>query len=95
MSVVSGNEFDGAEKTMRQPITQVDAFADRPFRGNPAAVCILSEPCADAWMRNVAREMNLSETTFAHPEGDGVHVEDDRVGLTGQAITVLRGDLLA
>src|SRR5580700_8350345 len=45
-------------------ITQVDAFADRPFAGNPAAVCILEQPREEAWMQNVAREMNLSETAF-------------------------------
>src|SRR5690242_6548995 len=52
-------------------IAQVDAFADRPFRGNPAAVCVLPAPREEAWMRDVAREMNLSETAFLHPEGDG------------------------
>src|SRR2546428_12028815 len=52
-------------------ILQVDAFTDRPFAGNPAAVCILPGPADPAWMQNVAREMNLSETAFLHPEGDG------------------------
>jgi len=45
-------------------ITQVDAFADRPFAGNPAAVCILEQPRDAMWMQCVAREMNLSETAF-------------------------------
>ena len=45
-------------------IVQVDAFAERAFEGNPAAVCLLTEfPSAD-WMQAVAREMNLSETAF-------------------------------
>lgn len=52
-------------------IVQVDAFTDRPFAGNPAAVCVLPEPAAEPWMRDVAREMNLSETAFLSPEGDG------------------------
>ena len=52
-------------------ITQVDAFTDRPFGGNPAAVCILPKVPEEAWMRNVAREMNLSETAFLVPEQDG------------------------
>ncbi len=53
-------------------IVQVDAFTDRPFRGNPAAVCVMSEPCTDdAWMQAVAAEMNLSETAFAWPAGGG------------------------
>ena len=56
---------------MPQPITQVDSFTDRPFAGNPAAVCILPGPAEEAWMRAVAREMNLSETAFLHPEADG------------------------
>ncbi|SDG58806.1 phenazine biosynthesis protein PhzF family [Sinosporangium album] len=42
----------------------VDAFTDRPFRGNPAAVCLLTGPMPDAWMQDLAAEMNLSETAF-------------------------------
>lgn len=45
-------------------IVTVDAFTSVPFAGNPAAVCVLEEPRPDEWMRNVAREMNLSETAF-------------------------------
>ena len=56
---------------MPQRITQVDAFADAPFRGNPAAVCILPGPADEDWMQNVAAEMNLSETAFLHPAQDG------------------------
>ncbi len=52
-------------------IYQVDAFTDTPFYGNPAGVCILERPAEENWMRAVAREMNLSETAFLHPEGDG------------------------
>jgi predicted PhzF superfamily epimerase YddE/YHI9 len=48
-------------------IVTVDAFTDVPFAGNPAAVCVLSEPRPDEWLRNVAREMNLSETAFLVP----------------------------
>ncbi len=46
------------------PIWQVDAFTDRPFAGNPAAVCVLPDEPSDAWMQAVAAEMNLSETAF-------------------------------
>jgi PhzF family phenazine biosynthesis protein len=53
------------------PITQVDAFTDRAFGGNPAAVCLLPETRDPAWMQLVAREMNLSETAFLSREGDG------------------------
>lgn len=56
---------------MPQPVVQVDAFTDRPFAGNPAAVCILQGPADEGWMRNVAAEMNLSETAFLHPRADG------------------------
>jgi len=47
-------------------IFQVDAFTDKAFAGNPAAVCILPKPRDDAWMLNVAQEMNLSETAFLY-----------------------------
>jgi len=43
---------------------QIDAFADRPFSGNPAAVCVLPAWPDDRWMQQVAAEMNLSETAF-------------------------------
>jgi len=45
-------------------ITQVDAFADKPFSGNPAAVCLLEQQADEKWMQLIAREMNLSETAF-------------------------------
>ncbi|TVY01857.1 PhzF family phenazine biosynthesis protein [Paenibacillus cremeus] len=45
----------------------VDAFADRPFRGNPAAVCLLERYPSDAVMQQIAMEMNLSETAFLCP----------------------------
>ena len=54
-----------------QQIYQVDAFADGPFTGNPAAVCILDSSRTDAWMHAVAAEMNLSETAFLQRTGDG------------------------
>jgi len=56
---------------MPTPIFQVDAFTDKPFAGNPAAVCILPEPRSESWMQNVAKEMNLSETAFLHKQQDG------------------------
>src|ERR1039458_3201435 len=52
-------------------VVQVDAFTDRPFAGNPAAVCVLPEAASEQWMRDVAREMNLSETAFLVPEDGG------------------------
>ena len=59
---------------MTQRIVQVDAFADRPFIGNPAAVCVLRGPKDDAWMQDVALEMNLSETAFLLEEAGGFHL---------------------
>jgi PhzF family phenazine biosynthesis protein len=55
---------------MAVSIVQVDAFTDRPFAGNPAAVCILPEFLPDRWLQDVAREMNLSETAFLVRHGD-------------------------
>jgi PhzF family phenazine biosynthesis protein len=52
-------------------IYHVDAFTDKPFTGNPAAVCLLPGPRDASWMQNVAKEMNLSETAFLTEEKDG------------------------
>lgn len=56
---------------MNTTLMVIDAFTDRPFAGNPAAVCILPAAADEAWMQLVAREMNLSETAFLHPAGEG------------------------
>jgi len=52
-------------------LLQIDAFTDRPFKGNPAAVCLLDRERDAIWMQSVAAEMNLSETAFllARPDG--------------------------
>ena len=50
------------------PLFHVDAFAERPFTGNPAAVCLLPSWKDDAWLQAVAGEMNLSETAFLVPQ---------------------------
>jgi PhzF family phenazine biosynthesis protein len=50
-------------------LVHVDAFADRPFAGNPAAVCILDRPADAAWMQAFAAEMNLPATAFVWPDG--------------------------
>ena len=55
-------------------IVQVDAFTNKPFAGNPAAVCVMPAPREERWMQNVAREMNLSETAFLVPNGDGFNL---------------------
>lgn len=56
---------------MRQKIYVVDAFTNRAFAGNPAAVCVLPGPRDDGWRQDVAREMNLSETAFLEKRDDG------------------------
>ncbi len=61
------------------PIVVVDAFTAEPFKGNPAAVCLLADPAqprTDAWMQSLAAEMNLSETAFLIPRqnGDGFNL---------------------
>jgi PhzF family phenazine biosynthesis protein len=48
---------------------QVDAFTDRAFAGNPAAVCWLDAEAPDDWRQSVAAEMNLSETAFVLRQG--------------------------
>ncbi|MGH7497926.1 MAG: PhzF family phenazine biosynthesis protein [Gemmatimonadales bacterium] len=57
--------------TDTQRFTQVDAFTERPFAGNPAAVCVLAGPRDEEWMQLVAREMNLAETAFLVPRAGG------------------------
>jgi PhzF family phenazine biosynthesis protein len=59
---------------MGMMIYQVDAFTDKPFSGNPAAVCITNGLQDEGWMQNVAREMNLSETAFLHKQAEGYNL---------------------
>ncbi len=56
---------------MRLPIVQVDAFADKAFAGNPAAVMPLSAWLADDMLQAIAAENNLSETAFLLPDERG------------------------
>lgn len=52
----------------------VDAFTDKLFHGNQAAICILDHWLPEELMMNIARENNFSETAFAVPEGDFWHL---------------------
>jgi PhzF family phenazine biosynthesis protein len=52
------------------PFFQVDAFAERPFAGNPAAICLLDAPLSEQQMQEIAAENNLSETAFIDMRGD-------------------------
>lgn len=56
---------------MTLPLFCVDSFTSRPFTGNPAGVVILGQEAPETWMRNVAGEMNLSETAFVVKQGKG------------------------
>lgn len=67
------------------PLVWVDAFCDRAFGGNPAAVCPLGRPAPTEAMQSLALELGLSETAFTWPtvlEG----------AVTGPAADLLAGD---
>lgn len=59
---------------MLQTIIQVDAFTNKIFRGNPAAVCVLKATPDNDWMQFVAKEMNLSETAFIVKQVEGYNL---------------------
>lgn len=59
---------------MELPIYQVDAFTDRAFAGNPAAVMPLDAWLPDELMQKIAAENNLAETAFFVPKGDAFHI---------------------
>lgn len=54
---------------MKQKIYQIDAFTDKVFSGNPAAVCPLNEWLSDALLQKIALENNLAETAFYVKQG--------------------------
>ena len=56
---------------MSTPLLHVDAFAEAPFRGNPAAVCLLDGARSAGWMQALAAELNLPATVFIEPAADG------------------------
>lgn len=74
---------------MKLTIYQVDAFANKVFEGNPAAICPLQKWLADDVMQNIAAENNLSETAFFVPTNTGYHIRwftpVDEVDLCGHA----------
>jgi PhzF family phenazine biosynthesis protein len=82
------------------PFFQVDAFADKPLTGNPAAVMPLEKWLDDAVMQAIAAENNLSETAFTVPREDGEGDFDlrwftptDEVEMCGHA-TIAAGHVL-
>ncbi|MDJ0765855.1 MAG: PhzF family phenazine biosynthesis protein [Myxococcota bacterium] len=56
---------------MKITLMIIDAFTDKPFSGNPAAVCLMDEHKDETWMQHLAAEMNLSETAFVVPRASG------------------------
>ncbi len=58
------------KETGRLKVYQVDAFTDRLFSGNPAAVCVMEQWLTDETMQSIANENNLPETAFVVPSGD-------------------------
>jgi len=59
---------------MKQKIYQVDAFTDKVFSGNPAAVCPLHKWLSDDLLQKIAMENNLAETAFYVKQGDEYHI---------------------
>ena len=59
---------------MKIALYQVDAFTDKLFYGNPAAICFLDEWLDDILMQKIAMENNLSETAFVVKENDQFHI---------------------
>ena len=59
---------------MKIKIYQIDAFADKIFSGNPAAVCPLNEWLPDELLQNIAMENNLAETAFYVNEKEGLRI---------------------
>lgn len=59
---------------MTIPIVVINAFAEQPFMGNPAAVCLLDRPRPPYWLQEVARQINLPETAFLLSEQYGYYL---------------------
>jgi PhzF family phenazine biosynthesis protein len=59
---------------MQIPLYQIDAFANRPFEGNPAAICPLKSWLPDELLQSIAAENNLSETAYLVREGQGYRI---------------------
>lgn len=81
--------MDGEERVHQIGLFQVDAFTDKLFHGNPAAVCLLSEWFNDELLQAIAIENNLSETAFVLEDESGFHIRwftlNGEVSLGGHA----------
>ncbi len=71
------------------PIYQVDAFSEKLFSGNPAAICIVREWLTDEMMQSIASENNLSETAFVNISQNPCYIRwftpESEMGLCGHA----------
>lgn len=78
-------------------IFQIDAFTDKVFHGNPAAICLLSEWLNDELLQAIAFENNLSETAFVIEDDKGHHIRwftpNGEINICGHA-TLAAGFLL-
>lgn len=68
----------------------VDAFSDKIFKGNPAAICVLEEWISDDLMQKIAQENNLSETAFTVKQEANIYAlrwftPEDEIDLCGHA----------
>lgn len=59
---------------MTLPLFQVDAFTERPFAGNPAAVCVLESEEETAWLQAIAAELRMPATAFVVPAEGAWHL---------------------
>ncbi|XP_055027214.2 phenazine biosynthesis-like domain-containing protein [Misgurnus anguillicaudatus] len=66
---------------MEIPVFTVDAFTNLPFKGNPAAVCLIENELRDELYQSIAAEMNLSETAFITRRNSGDFSSGARFGL--------------
>lgn len=73
-NVIRENYSNLSEETINMKQYVVDAFTDKVFAGNPAAVCVMEAWLPDDLMMKITRENNLSETAFAVREGDCYHL---------------------
>jgi PhzF family phenazine biosynthesis protein len=84
---------------MKLPIFQIDAFAEAPFQGNPAAVCPLDDWLPDEVLQSIAQENNLAETAFYVPKNGSYELRwftpTKEVDLCGHATLAAAHVLLA
>jgi predicted PhzF superfamily epimerase YddE/YHI9 len=78
---------------MKQTIYQVDAFTDKLFKGNPAGVMLCETFMSSEWMQNIAMEMNSLQISKRTGKLKVKMSGNDRVEISGRAITVFGAEL--